>query len=161
MNKTRISTTKIAEICGVSQGTVDRALNGRKGIHPETKEKILNVAKEYGYRPNIHARSIAGGKSQLIGVVVFNLNNQYFSDFLTSVEKYCSAKNYSTIVMFTNKDSAKEINCINNLYHMAVDGIILCPVNDGEEYENYLPGLHHCLSQLVPGNIELYGCSMV
>lgn len=82
MRKTRISTTKIAEICGVSQGTVDRALNGRKGIRPETREKILNVAKEYDYRPNIHARSIAGGKSQLIGVVVFNLNNQYFSDFL-------------------------------------------------------------------------------
>lgn len=138
MNKPRISTTKIAEICGVSQGTVDRALNGRKGIRTETKEKILSVAKEYGYRPNIHARSIAGGKSQLIGVVVFNLNNQYFSDFLTRVEKYCAAQNYSTVVMFTNKDSTKEINCINNLYHMAVDGIILCPVNDGEEYENYL-----------------------
>ena len=142
MNKTRISTTKIAEICGVSQGTVDRALNGRTGIRPETKEKILNVAKEYGYHSNIHARSIAGGKSQLIGVVVFNLNNQYFSDFLTSVEKYCTAQNYSTVVMFTNKDSTKEINCINNLYHMAVDGIILCPVNDGEEYENYLLSLN-------------------
>ena len=142
MNKPRISTTKIAEICGVSQGTVDRALNGRKGIRPETKEKILSVAKEYGYRPNIHARSIAGGKSQLIGVVVFNLNNQYFSDFLTCVEKYCTAQNYSTVVMFTNKDSTKEINCINNLYHMAVDGIILCPVNNGEEYENYLLSLN-------------------
>lgn len=142
MYKTRISTTKIAEICGVSQGTVDRALNGRKGISPKTKEKILNVANEYGYRPNIHARSIAGGKSQLIGVVVFNLNNQYFSDLLISIEKYCAAQNYSTVVMFTNKDSTKEINCINNLYHMAVDGIILCPVNGGEEYEKYLLSLN-------------------
>ena len=51
MKSTRISTTKIAEICGVSQGTVDRALNNRAGINKNTKEKILSVAKEYGYRP--------------------------------------------------------------------------------------------------------------
>ena len=46
MKKQIISTTQIAQICGVSQGTVDRALNNRKGISPKTKEKILSVAKE-------------------------------------------------------------------------------------------------------------------
>ena len=61
MKKNSISTTQLAQICGVSQGTVDRALNNRKGINPKTKEKILAVANEYGYRPNIHARSMAGG----------------------------------------------------------------------------------------------------
>ena len=79
MKRNIISTARIAEICGVSQGTVDRALNDRKGINPKTKEKILSVAKEYGYRPNIHASCIAGGRSMLIGVVVFDLKNQYFS----------------------------------------------------------------------------------
>ena len=137
-----ISTTKLAKICGVSQGTVDRALNNRPGISSATKEKILNAAKEYGYRPNIHARSIAGGKSQLIGVVVFDLNNQYFCDILTSLEGYCSSLGYSTVVMFTNKDSKKEIECIKNLYHMSVDGIALFPVNYGEEFENFLISLN-------------------
>ena len=142
MKNTRISTTKIAEICGVSQGTVDRALNNRKGISPKTKEKILKIAKEYGYRPNIHASSIAGGKSQIIGVVVFDLNNPYFSDVLMNVEGYCTSLGYSTVVMFTDKDYEKEIRCIENLYHMSVDGIILCPVNSGIEYENYLLSLN-------------------
>ena len=63
LNIGKISTTEIAKICGVSQETVDRALNNRNGISPQTKEKILSVAKEFGYRPNLHARSIAGGKS--------------------------------------------------------------------------------------------------
>lgn len=136
--KGKISTTEIAKICGVSQGTVDRALNGRKGISPKTKEMILSVAKEYGYRPNIHASSIAGGKSHLIGVVVFDLNNPYFSDMLMSIEAYCTLLGYSTVVMFTDKDYEKEIECIQSLYHMAVDGIILCPANSGNAYENYL-----------------------
>ncbi len=141
MRRNGISTTKLAEICGVSQGTVDRALNNRQGIRPETKEKILQTAKEYGYRPNMHARCIAGGKSMLIGVVVFDLNNQYFSDILTRLEAHCNSKGYSMVVMFTGKDHKKEIECIQKLYHMTADGIVLCPINDGEEYENFLLSL--------------------
>ena len=141
MRRNGISTTRIAEICGVSQGTVDRALNNRKGISSKTKEKILAVAKEYGYRPNIHARCIAGGKSMLIGVVVFDLNNQYFSDIVTSIQRHSSLKNYATVIMFTDKERRKEIVCINRLYHMSVDGMVICPCGQGEEYENYLLSL--------------------
>lgn len=141
MKSHSVSTTQLAKICGVSQGTVDRALNNRPGIKPETKARILAAAKSYGYRPNIHARSMAGGKSMLIGVVVFDLNNPYFSDILTSITNYCSKRGYSTVVMFTDRDPEQEIECIQNLYHMSVDGIVLSPVGMGEEYENFLLSL--------------------
>ncbi len=141
MKRNAISTTKIAEICGVSQGTVDRALNNRKGISEATKQKILSVAKEYGYRPNIHARCIAGGKSQLIGIVIFDINNQYFSDLLTEIENYCTKNGYSTLIMFTDKDKRREIKAIEDLYSLSVDGIVLCPCNDSTEYKNYLLSL--------------------
>ena len=140
-SKKSISTTDLAKICGVSQGTVDRALNNRSGISAATKQRILDAAKKYNYRPNIHARSIAGGKSMLIGVVVFDLHNQYFSDILTSIECCCAAKGYSTVVMLTEKSANKEIKCIENLHHMSVDGIVLCPINRGEEFENFLLSL--------------------
>lgn len=141
MKQSRISTSQIAQICGVSQGTVDRALHDRKGISPATREKILRVAKEYGYRPNTHARIMAGGKSMTIGVVVFDLNNQYFSDLLTAIEDFCACRGYSTLVMFSHKDGNREIACIQNLYHMDVDGIVLCPVNQGDAYEAWLQSL--------------------
>lgn len=142
MKRQLISTSRLAEICGVSQGTVDRALNNRKGINPQTKARILEKAREYGYRPNIHARSIAGGRSMLIGVIVFDLNNQYFSDILIHIERQCSIKGYSTVVMFSNKDPQKEIECIKNMYHMSLDGIIICPINQGDEFENFLNSLN-------------------
>ena len=82
MNIGKISSTEIAKICGVSQGTVDRALNNRNGISPQTKEKILSVAKEFGYRPNIHTRCMAGGKSHLIGVVILTLITGLFPIYL-------------------------------------------------------------------------------
>lgn len=141
LKKNIISTSRLAEICGVSQGTVDRALNDRKGINPATKERILAVAREYGYRPNIHARSIAGGRSMLIGVIVFDLYNQYFSDILINIERHCSEKGYSTVVMFSNKEPQKEIECIKKMYYMSVDGIVLCPINKGAEFESFLTSL--------------------
>ena len=49
----KITTTQLARICGVSQGIVDRALHNRQGISSETRKQILAVAKEYDYVPNI------------------------------------------------------------------------------------------------------------
>ncbi len=136
-----ISTKKIAEICGVSQGTVDRALNNRKGINEETKKKILEVAKEHGYKPNFYAQAMKSGKSKLIGVVLFDLDNQYFADILTNIEDCASRKGYSTVVMFTNKQTRRETECIEALSRMGVDGIVICPISQGEEFENYLLSL--------------------
>lgn len=141
MKRQAISTTRLAEICGVSQGTVDRALNGRGGISQKTKERILAAAKAYGYRPNPHASSIGGGKSMLIGIVVFDLYNAYFPELLSKIEEECAARGYYAIVMLTHKDRERELECIKSLYHMSVDGIVLCPINKGEDFENFLLSL--------------------
>ncbi len=136
-----ISTKKIAELCGVSQGTVDRALNNRKGINEETKKRILQVAEENGYKPNFYAQAMKMGKSKLIGIVLFDLDNQYFADILTNIEDCASRKGYSTIVMFTNKQTRRERECIESLVHMGVDGIVICPINQGPEFEDYLQSI--------------------
>ena len=48
-----ITAQKIAELAGVSRGTVARALKNRTGVNPETKEKILEIARKYNYKPNL------------------------------------------------------------------------------------------------------------
>ena len=73
-----ITTTQLARICGVSQGTVDRALHNRGEINAETKQKILTVAKEYGYVPSLQISGATKDRSMLIGVVLFDLYNEYF-----------------------------------------------------------------------------------
>ena len=130
MNNMKITTSMLAKICGVSQGTVDRALNNRPGISEKTKENIINTAKEYGYRKNEE-------NNRQIGIVVFNLNNEYFSGLITDIEFALRKIGYSTVVKFTHYSKQYEIKCINNLYNMGVEGIILCPVNSGENFENY------------------------
>lgn len=136
MKNLKITTSEIARICGVSQGTVDRALNGRPDINAQTKQKIISVAKQYGYR---EYADIPGSKTDgLIGIIVFNLNNEYFSGLITEVEYILREKNLGTIVMMSHYDRQYEIECIRNMYNMGVRGIILCSVNGTEEFNNYL-----------------------
>lgn len=136
MRELKITTSQIAKICNVSQGTVDRALNNRPDIKAETKQKILDVARQYGYREYIstHPDKIVGK----IGIIVFNLNNEYFSELITEIEYILREEGLGAVIMMSHYDGQYEIECIRNLYNMGVKGIILCSVNNGVEFENYL-----------------------
>lgn len=137
MNSIKITTSQIARICNVSQGTVDRALNNRPDIKAETKQKILDVAKRYGYREEIDSGNAAKTNGQ-IGIIVFDLNNEYFTDLITEFEYAIRQEMLGTVVMMSHYDKQYEIDCIRNLYNMGVKAIIVCPVNSGAEFGNYL-----------------------
>jgi LacI family transcriptional regulator len=69
--KKRIGVREIARLANVSIGTVDRALNDRKEIGEKTRERILKIAKKYGYQPNLAARALSVGRRSLqIGVCI-------------------------------------------------------------------------------------------
>ena len=70
MKGKRSGIPQIAEMAGVSIGTVDRALHGRPGINDETRQRVLDIAKKIGYRPNLAARSLSTGRRIRIGVCV-------------------------------------------------------------------------------------------
>jgi LacI family transcriptional regulator len=70
MKSKRSGIPLIAELAGVSIGTVDRALHGRPGINDETRERVLGIAKKIGYRPNLAARSLSTGRRVRVGVCV-------------------------------------------------------------------------------------------
>lgn len=136
----KITTTQLARICGVSQGTVDRALHNRDGINPETRARILEVAKEYDYRPNIQMDNQAG--SMLIGVVLFDLFNEYFSKLAMSLVKEARKFGYSIIFQFSEKEENNEKKALEYFDYIGVDGIVLFSVgSDSEEYKNYLYSL--------------------
>lgn len=127
----------IAKICGVSLGTVDRALNGRQGISEKTKQRILQVAKDIEYRPDYRARSLVIGRTMTIGVVLFDLYNRAFAQLMNAIELKARARGYFVYVTFTQKKKEAEKQCIEDLINRKVDGIILFSVNEGEELNKY------------------------
>ena len=137
----KITTTQLARICGVSQGTVDRALHGRDGINPKTREKILAVAREYDYVPSVRA-DVALGGSMLIGVVLFDLYNEFFSKLAMSLVSIAKTMGYSVIFLFSDKDMESEKNAVEYFNYIGVDGIVLFSVgSDDEGYFNFLRSL--------------------
>ena len=73
-----ITAQKIAELAGVSRGTVDRALKNRPGVNPETKQKILDIAQKYNYKPNLIGKALAYSKHTItIGVILNSVGNSF------------------------------------------------------------------------------------
>ena len=132
MKNNKISTLQLAKICNVSQGTVDRALHNRSGIKDETRQRIIEAARKYGYRPDTESTK------RLVGIIVFDLYNDYFSELITKIESALRSIGFYSIIMFTDKDKQSELECIEKLYNAGVDCIILCPVNSGKDFASYL-----------------------
>ena len=85
----------IAKICGVGVSTVSRAINNHPDINPETKEKIMNTIKEYGYVPNNRARNLKRVDAKAIAVLVKGISNPFFSNMIKVIEEECKKKRYS------------------------------------------------------------------
>ena len=85
----------IAKICGVGVSTVSRAINNHPDINPETKEKIMNTIKEYGYVPNNSSRNLKRVDAKAIAVLVKGISNPFFSNMIKVIEEECKKKRYS------------------------------------------------------------------
>jgi LacI family transcriptional regulator len=132
---------EIALACGVSRGTVDRALNNKGGVNARTKKKVLQAARRLDYRPHYIARSLIRGKTFSIGIVVFDLFNSFLSQFIEAAESRARELGFFSYLTLTEKDRGIEKSCLAHLADRKVDGIVLLPVNRGPSFETFLRGL--------------------
>lgn len=134
----QITVKDLAKICGVSRATIDRALHGKAQISEATRKRVLAAAKQYGYRPDLLARGLAKGKTQRIGVVAFDMKTAYSVQLLTAIEAEARRLGYAVNITFQDYDSEREISLIRDLVNYRMDGLLLCPVNKGPEFERFL-----------------------
>lgn len=150
-----ITVNQIAEQCGVSRTTVLRALNGGS-VSKETKEKILQVAKENNYRPNLLARSLNHGRTMSLGVVTINIENMYFVQSLNTINKEADKRGYFTNIVVCDESLEWERKLIQGLAERQMEGILINPINKGKEFEEFLLSLHIpivCIGNQVSGKI--------
>lgn len=80
-----ISSLELAKLCGVSQGTVDRALHDRPGISEKTKARIMRIAAEQGYHANPVTTEMMQGRSIIVGGLVPSFNSVFFMDLFQTI----------------------------------------------------------------------------
>lgn len=129
-----ITMKDIAREVGTSQSTVSRVLNGNMSVNPEIRNKVMECVKKYNYKPNMLAQSLAANKSLLIGVIIPDISNPFFSDLVLAIESEAMKYGYSIILCNTDGNLAKEKYYINILSGYKVDGIIMVPRNIKDKF---------------------------
>lgn len=137
-----ITMTEIARMTGVSQPTVSRVLNGNQAVNPEIRERVLACAREHNFQPNVIARSLAGNKTMLLGIVFTDISNSFFSDLEMYLEQEAKKSGYSVIVFNSGYDWNREKECLDVIRRYRVDGLIIVPVEENSErFQNEMQNL--------------------
>lgn len=115
----------IAEKAGVSQATVSRVLNNQPSVTPAKRKRIMELVRELDFEPNYPAKVLAASSSQLIGVVLPDMQNPYFTDILFHIERIANLNGYNILVCNSNGDLQKEKSLIRTLKARQVDGLLI------------------------------------
>jgi len=125
-----MSIKEIQKITGYSRSTISRVLSGRAKafrIADRTAQTIFEAAEKINYRPNLIAQSLRLKRTMTIGLIVPDIQNPFFGELGSRLEKLLRQQGYSTILCNTNEIPESEEFYLNILFDRRVDGIIITP----------------------------------
>lgn len=122
-----VTTKDIANKLGLSVSTIGRALSGDKRISEKTRHAVRIAADELGYVGNVPARMMRGGSSNLIGLILPDIRNDFFASIAQALSESCDREGYRIILSITGDDPETETRHIRDFVGARVAGIILVP----------------------------------
>lgn len=128
----KVTIKDIARMANVSHTTVSRALNDKSRIHPQTKEKILSLARELNYQPNFFARSLVTKRTKILGLVITTIANPFYTELAQGIETTARSLGYNIILCSTDYELSTEKKYIEMLRSKGVDGIIFTSAHIGD-----------------------------
>jgi LacI family transcriptional regulator len=115
----------IAQALGVSVVTVSKVMRDHQDIGPETRQRVLDKAKELSYRPNLTARSLVTGQSYQVGVIVPTLLHPFFAEVLEALSSTMKQSGYAVMISSSMEDPLIEEAAIEQLLGHRMDGLIV------------------------------------
>ncbi len=137
MKKGHITIKDIAKDLNISTSTVSRALNNNPDISPETRKIVQDYAKEHKYKPNNLALILRTNHSNIIGVIVPELANHFFSSILSGMETIAEDRDYHVIVCQSMEEYAKEIRNVQTLIKARVSGVLVSLSKTTMKYDHF------------------------
>jgi DNA-binding LacI/PurR family transcriptional regulator len=104
---------------------VSRVLNDIGPLKPSTRKRVLKAVAELRYRPNIHARALAAGKSNVLGMIVSNLSNPFFLDIYRGLEAASREQGYEVVVASTDYDRKGLVSSVHSMMSRRLAGLAL------------------------------------
>ena len=126
--KTRITSSDVAQLAGVSRATVSYVLNQKSGgnirISDETRSRVWAAAEKLNYRPVAAAQTLRTNRSNMLAVVVPRVENPFYPHFARAVQDAAEFAGYDVIIYSTQNDREREQKFMNVIISRGIDGVV-------------------------------------
>ncbi len=127
--KEKLTIYDISDKAGVSIATVSRVLNGYSNVNPDTKEKVLKVMEEMGYKPNAFARGLGLDTMKTIGILCADSSDTYLAKAVYYIEEELRIHQYDSLLVCTGYNASDKQKALDLLISKKVDAAILVGSN--------------------------------
>ncbi|MDF2681893.1 MAG: LacI family transcriptional regulator [Brevibacillus sp.] len=124
MKKKPVNAMEVARLAKVSQSTVSRVFTPGSNVSEKTKKKVLEVAKDLGYRPNALARGLIMNKTNMVGLAMRDIENPFYHEVLGKFTKGLRDKGYHVLFVYTENDEIQQEE-ISQFLEYNVEGVIV------------------------------------
>jgi len=142
MSTTAATIKDVARVAGVSVATVSRALNGAENVLPDTRQRILDVARELRYSPSGAARSLITRRTDTVGALLPDLHGEFFSELIRGIDQAARARGLH-LLLSSSHDDADEAAAALRAMNGRVDGLLVMSPHADDDF----------LSQNLPPNL--------
>ncbi|MEV0285858.1 MULTISPECIES: LacI family DNA-binding transcriptional regulator [unclassified Kribbella] len=122
----------VARRSGVSPATVSRVLSGRRNVDPELSEKVRAAVAELGYRPNGVARNLRKSRTNLLAVVISDIENPFFTSLVRGLEDVAQTEGYHVVLCNSDEDPAKEAAYASAVLTEQMAGVVISPTSTAD-----------------------------
>ncbi len=114
---------EIARRANVSTATVSRTINQSGPVKAATARKVWRVVAEMNYYPNSHARALVSGRSRLLGLIVSDITNPFFSELIRAFESHAAQQQYDLLITSTDYETTRMTATLRRMLERKVDGV--------------------------------------
>lgn len=126
----KVGIKQVAEKAGVSVATVSYVMNGSGRVSEKTKKHVIAVAKELGFVRDDTAARLRTGQSKLLGVILNNIENPFFSELVAGIELAAYRLGYLTLISTAQNDHERQTKLLQSMVSQGVGAVILSPVHE-------------------------------
>ncbi len=125
----------IAQKAGVSLATVSRVINHSPHVSEKSRKKVEQAVHELNYIPNAYARGLSKNQSDIIGVIVPEITNPFFSEIIKGISEIGDKNNLNVLFFNTDENANKEERALHILQEYRIRGLIITPVTGVNSYD--------------------------
>ncbi len=124
----KLNIDDISRMAGVSKATVSRVLNNSDKVNDTTRQNILDIIEKHNYQPSNLARALSKKTSHIIGVIIEDLANPFFTEIARGIETVLHKNGYIMFLTSSNWNKKKEEEIVGTLYRNQIDGLLMTPI---------------------------------